>query len=417
MTEPGCDLARVSVIITMAALRQRPQEVRELSSAAIEWDGAAAVKAKSGRLTFAEIYRRVHKNEVDGMDFQFGEFTQAEKEHLIMRGAPLSAVMRDRAAQFASSTSGDSEFKLSGPVAACDDFLSHAWQTDRLQKWMALMYTYNLKASAGAWLIAHVLGMLYCHATAPANPRELSYLAMVFVAVVVVPLIVQLVVLVYGLPRVRSINSEPVVFLDKVCINQCHSGLKTLGINGLETFLKYSKRMVLLYDESTYTRLWCAFESAMFSKYAAANKFVFTPCATARFAIHMLLASHAATFFGCIIMLVLLDWRGWDSSEVYRGLKSRDHMMLWLQTFGVAMLGPYTWMACLLLDRCREIMSIKSSLANFSLKTTHCFEPKDRELVEARIKEAWGDVDKFDTFVKTQLSREMSNNIGAADWP
>ena len=114
-------------------------------------------------------------------------------------------------------------------------------------------------------------------------------------------------------------------------------------------------------------------------------------------------------------MLVLLDWRGWDSSEVYRGLKSRDHLMLWLQIFGVAMLAPYIWMACLLRDRCREIMSIKSSLANFSLKTTHCFEPKDRELVEARIKEAWGDVDKFDTFVKTQLSREMSNNIGAAD--
>ena len=72
MTEPSTG---VSVIITMAALRRRPQEVRKLSSAAIEWDGAAAAKAESGRLTFAEIYRRVHKNEVDGMDFQFAEFT------------------------------------------------------------------------------------------------------------------------------------------------------------------------------------------------------------------------------------------------------------------------------------------------------------------------------------------------------
>ena len=62
-------------------------------------------------------------------------------------------------------------------------------------------------------------------------------------------------------------------------------------------------------------------------------------------------------------------------------------------------------------------MSIMSSLTNFRTNKTHCFEPKDRELVEARIKEAWGDVDKFDTFVKTQLSREMSNNIGAADLP
>ena len=92
-------------------LRQRSQELRKLSSAAIEWDGTAAAKAESGRLTFAEIYRQVHRNEVDGIDFQFDQFTQAEKEHLIMRGAPLSAVTRDRAAQFASSTSGDRDFK------------------------------------------------------------------------------------------------------------------------------------------------------------------------------------------------------------------------------------------------------------------------------------------------------------------
>ena len=56
--------------------------------------------------------------------------------------------------------------------------------------------------------------------------------------------------LIHGLPALTG-RREPSVFLDKVCINQSHVGLKALGINGLETFLKYSRRMVLLYDVTT----------------------------------------------------------------------------------------------------------------------------------------------------------------------
>ena len=100
------------------------------------------------------------------------------------------------------------------------------------------------------------------------------------------------------------------MFLDKVCINQNHAGLKTLGINGLETFLKYSKQMVLLYDERTYTRLWCAFESAMFSRYADIRDFVLCPCSTARFAILMLGLSHLAVLVGCGTLLASLHVRG-----------------------------------------------------------------------------------------------------------
>ena len=132
----------------------------------------------------------------------------------------------------------------------------------RLNKWCALAFTYNFTASLFAWFVTHIAGACVCYALAPADRSTIGfeYRLQCFVTAVIVPIAAQAFVLVYGLPAL-SLGSEPSVFLDKVCINQNHIGLKTLGINGLETFLKYSKRMVLLYDVGTYKRLWCAFES------------------------------------------------------------------------------------------------------------------------------------------------------------
>merc|ERR1719428_2480850 len=64
--------------------------------------------------------------------------------------------------------------------------------------------------------------------------------------------------------RLRCSNG-PSVFLDKLCIHQENEGLKVLGIRSLETFVRNSKCLVLLYDSMTFERLWCTFETAMFA--------------------------------------------------------------------------------------------------------------------------------------------------------
>lgn len=175
--------------------------------------------------------------------------------------------------------------------------------------------------------------------------------------------------------------------------------------------------MVLLYDERTYTRLWCAFESAMFSRYADIRDFVLCPCSTARFAILMLGLSHLAVLVGCGTLLASLHVRGWASTEFFRGLASRDHLLLWLEVLGLVMIPTYMVMAVLLRNRCREIESIQRSLSTFRLADTQCFDPNDRKLVEARIAQVWGKAADFDHFVRTTLAKEMAATIGAADLP
>ena len=391
---------------------------RKLQRSAVNWEKAskAAVKVegklKGSSLTFSEVYEAVHDNNVGGVEFSFDQFTPEEKEHLIMRATPLSTATDGFAKQFSSSQSGDAEFKLSRPVEACDAFLSHAWSTDRMKKWCALVYTYNFKASGVAWMLAHVLATLYCLSVKPSE-IDLNFKLLCFALVILAPMAVQALILVHGLPIMPS----PSIFLDKVCINQNHVGLKALGINGLETFLKYSGKMVLLYDERTYTRLWCAFESAMFSRYADIRDFVLCPCATARFAILMLALSHIAVCVGCTTLLISLHVRGWASTEFFRGLESRDHLLLWLEVFGLVMIPSYMVMAWLLRNRCREIESIQRSLETFRLAETQCFDPNDRKLVEARIAQVWGKAEDFDNFVRTKLAAEMTSTIGAADLP
>ena len=175
--------------------------------------------------------------------------------------------------------------------------------------------------------------------------------------------------------------------------------------------------MVLLYDVGTYRRLWCAFESAMFSRYADIRNFVLVPCSTSRFAIIMTVLSHAAVVLGVGITLAAVSARGWDPAEFLRAFETRDHFVLWANVLGVVMTPVYFVMAALLRNRCREIVSIERSLAHFRLEHTECFDPNDRKLVEARIVEVWGKTEHFNAFVQQKLAREMASSIGAADLP
>lgn len=166
--------------------------------------------------TFEDVYQRVHSNNVAGVAFDFDALTTEEKEFLIMRATPLSVATKDFAVQFASSLSGDAEFKLSKPVHACDDFLSHAWATERLSKWCALVYTYNFKAATVAWLFMHIVGVSLCAAIAPADRSTIGfgYRLTCYMVTVLLPVLVQAYILLYGLgPFLRP---EPTVFLDKV---------------------------------------------------------------------------------------------------------------------------------------------------------------------------------------------------------
>merc|ERR1712070_605657 len=68
------------------------------------------------------------------------------------------------------------------------------------------------------------------------------------------------------------------VFLDKVCIHQSDPEKKLRSIDGLGGFLKKSNKVLVLWDPSYFTRLWCALEMAA-TLHILSSNLVFYPIA------------------------------------------------------------------------------------------------------------------------------------------
>ena len=62
------------------------------------------------------------------------------------------------------------------------------------------------------------------------------------------------------------------MFLDKTCIDQTNDEEKRKGIVSLGYSLKNSKRMLILWDITFYTRLWCVYEFAVHLKLKSAGE-------------------------------------------------------------------------------------------------------------------------------------------------
>eukprot|EP00443_Scrippsiella_acuminata_P023672 CAMPEP_0115329664 /NCGR_PEP_ID=MMETSP0270-20121206/85353_1 /TAXON_ID=71861 /ORGANISM="Scrippsiella trochoidea, Strain CCMP3099" /LENGTH=426 /DNA_ID=CAMNT_0002750305 /DNA_START=117 /DNA_END=1398 /DNA_ORIENTATION=- len=59
-------------------------------------------------------------------------------------------------------------------------------------------------------------------------------------------------------------QSKKTVFLDKVCIHQTDAILRRKGIESIGAYLSHSNTMLVLWDPTYVTRLWCVFELAAF---------------------------------------------------------------------------------------------------------------------------------------------------------
>lgn len=53
-------------------------------------------------------------------------------------------------------------------------------------------------------------------------------------------------------------------FLDRMCINQSNTQLKSEGVASIGAFLRMSETMLVLWDVTYVKRLWCLFEVAAF---------------------------------------------------------------------------------------------------------------------------------------------------------
>jgi len=166
------------------------------------------------------------------------------------------------------SMAAEDTYALSHPVEELDFFLSHSWRDPPKLKWLSLLVHGNLTRSVLISNMTAALSSGFCIAFPSLYPLRGVPMDAVDLTVryrygpaCMVFNVTLIVCLLFG----HKVNvNNPTLFLDKVCIHQTNSELKSMGIKSLGGFLKHSKRMLVLWGDDYFDRLWCCYELAVY---------------------------------------------------------------------------------------------------------------------------------------------------------
>ncbi|CAE7621381.1 unnamed protein product [Symbiodinium sp. CCMP2592] len=289
------------------------------------------------------------------------------------------------------SSAGDAAFAGTEPVSHVEVFISHTWGSPRWLKYLGICYFLNMglavKAAVTAWLLA-VVGLMVFKVTKMFCGKQ--YLLLLLTEF---PVLVFFVFFFFGQSLSRGLWA-PTFWLDKLCIHQTNQNLKAQQVAALPVFVARSTRMLVLWDDTYFERLWCNMEMATFAQYSESpEKMEFVPLWLAPW----------------LLSAVLLDLLG---VEFLRFMEADQGTEMVTQTgirMGSAMLGDskeallflegflhnFPYFVCYLPMALPTMLSFKNKIqghqlmlrqmASFDVKKAKCSVESDRPLVEEQV--------------------------------
>jgi len=221
----------------------------------------------------------------------------------VLRGTVVSTLLRRFGEELRTSpdkiaidwTLANKSFERSFSVGSLDIFLSHSWHASWLRKYICLLFHFNGYAAVFSSMACTLLGLCIVSwtVTLTSKKRGMTDLDMIMkdpqinVGLILVFVLaaanstVFLIVLFFW----RSIASElgcrmTTTFFDKVCIHQTDAEQKAKGIASIGGIIGKSKTLLVAWDQTYFTRLWCPFEIAAFRKAKPEGKVVVLPIET-----------------------------------------------------------------------------------------------------------------------------------------
>ena len=282
------DYGRAAIVFSLRCVNQWPRQLTPRSSSVgrlpiLFVDGANDKESAISHVTRAatrDWRQRLH---------ELAQVLELEKDQL--RGVPIPTLLARAARLYARNGAAAREapaetFALSHAVGRLDFFISHAWRSPRLAKYLALCRYFNGHLAVHAALLGCFLTFFWALHRAPIpgelmvqfpnridkggvltfpmaafNWHHVSFFAYLATAA-----------LAHQLLRRRQ-----TAFLDIACVNQLDDTSKALGIQRLGAVLQRTERMLVLADEHYWKRLWCVFEVAAFCRHANASRLVILP--------------------------------------------------------------------------------------------------------------------------------------------
>ncbi|CAE7202507.1 unnamed protein product [Symbiodinium sp. CCMP2592] len=317
----------------------------------------------------------------------------------ILRGIPVHPFLQQAPRKWPRNRK-DSEqlYRLSQVVTRFDEFWSHSWRTKAWLKYLNILYLHNSRP-------AFVVGMFCASA------------AFFFCRAGIVP------VRIAGAPNsfwcsvagavgyystLLFWRRSKLAFLDIACINQKDHASKVEGMLSIGAFLKNSQSLLVLWDETYVSRLWCVFEMAAFlhSKGLSVEA---EDCLAV-----------CPVFVGPTLLVAQLSLSILMAASLTMGFALVSYVLIFQATLA---LPCFLLLAYVVLAHCHSIDVVQSQVSSFTIEdaSCHCCSRGlceticDRMLI-VRCIEAWfGSVDKFEAAVRGEVRRtlvhQLANNI------
>ena len=155
------------------------------------------------------------------------------------------------------SDHADVDLQRAAAATDVDVFVSHSWAADRRAKHLAVCYFLNIgiavKATIAAVIFSQGVFVLY--------PNQSIH--MLFFSIMDFPVIVFFLAFFFA-QHLTCGSCCPSFWVDKLCIDQKDEVAKQQGISQVPQIVSKSLQLLVLWDETYFTRLWCNLELSIF---------------------------------------------------------------------------------------------------------------------------------------------------------
>eukprot|EP00438_Fugacium_kawagutii_P023821 Skav220110 [mRNA] locus=scaffold1727:97641:99233:+ [translate_table: standard] len=147
-------------------------------------------------------------------------------------------------------------------VARCDVFISHSWSCRKWLKFLAICHYLNLDLAIVLSVLAGLLSLvlLVLHAGNLSGVAQLSQ-GLLYAGLVCWPMAVFILVYLFG-----HVCSKRSFWFDAVCVDQSNAFVKAQTLRTIPAFIAQSNKMLILWDDTIFERLWCNYELAIYAK-------------------------------------------------------------------------------------------------------------------------------------------------------
>ncbi|CAE8593950.1 unnamed protein product [Polarella glacialis] len=308
----------------------------------------------------------------------------------LCRGVDVTKVLRRFGKLFNGSAGTEEDYQLGQEVHKVSAFITHNWSLNRWKKYMLLCCHFHIVPAFVVSLVVHLLFFVLVladklpliradyvdgadawstgvDASIYSRPYYIGCWCMVggWSAFWLTLFLWADVAAMFG-------RSGPIVFVDKVCIDQVDTDRKAQGILAIPAWLACSDTLVAVFSDELLVKLWTCFELCTFVALGRTDKIRVEPALLSW-----------ASFFVSLIIVIGFIWNQLvsmgDSSN--KELQSALGLEFSVTVAILVFLGLFLFIFAVLTHWGRVCHRIRKQVHELDIRTAACFDEADRALV------------------------------------